>query len=68
MAKRYPEAKLSYLKDFKDKLEDFYYDTIDIKPNDEDQIEDLEKRRIVFKKAEGLYHKLQNLFKTANKK
>ena len=51
MAKCYPDTKLSYLKDFKDKLEDFYFDTIDIKPNDEDQIEDLEKRRIVFKKG-----------------
>ena len=40
-AKRSPDSKTSYLKYFMDKLEEFYFDSIDIKPNNEEQIEDL---------------------------
>ena len=35
--------KLNDLKEFKDKLELFYYGTIEIKSNNEDQIKDFEK-------------------------
>ena len=37
-AKQSPDSKLNYLKDVKNKLEEFQYDTIGIKPNNEDQI------------------------------
>ena len=66
-AKRFPDSKLNYRKNFKDKLE-FYYDAIVIKPYNEHQIEDLEKRRVVFKNAKELYNKLQNISETVGKK
>ena len=41
------DSKLN-LKEFKNKLELFYHDTIEIKPNNEDQIKDLENTKVVF--------------------
>ena len=46
-AKRSLDSKLNNLKEFKDKLELFYYDTIEVKENIEDQVEELEKRKVV---------------------
>ena len=51
--------------EFKDTLELFYYDTEEIKPNNEDQEKDLEKRKVVFKFVTSkLYDKLLNRYKT----
>ena len=44
--KRSLDSKLNDLNEFKDKLELFYYDTIEIMPNNEDQIKDLEERKL----------------------
>ena len=63
-AKRYFDSKLNNLKEFKNKLESFYYDTIEIKPNNEDKIKDLEKRKAVIDTALELYSKLLNIYKT----
>ena len=53
-AKHSPDLKLSYLKDFK--------------PNNEHQIEDLEKRRFAFEKAHESCNKFLNIYKTVHKK
>ena len=45
------DSKRNDLIEFKNKLELFYHDTIKIKPNNEDQIKDLEKRKVVMTKA-----------------
>ena len=50
--------------EFKDTLELFYYDTEEIKPNNEDQEKDLEKRKVVINTASKLYDKLLNIYKT----
>ena len=51
--------------EFKDTLELFYYDTEEIKPNNEDQEKDLEKRKVVIKIVTSkLYDKLLNRYKT----
>ena len=50
--------------EFKDTLELFYYDTEEIKPNNEDQEKDLEKRKVVINTASKLYEKLLNIYKT----
>ena len=50
--------------EFKDTLELFYYDTEEIKPNNEDQEKDLEKRNVVINTASKLYDKLLNIYKT----
>ena len=52
------------MKEFNDKLELFYYDTTEIKPNNEDQIKYLEKRKVVLVTAPELYNKLLNIYKT----
>ena len=57
-------SNLSDLKEFKDKLELFYYDTTEIKPNNEDQIKYSEKRKVVLVTAPELYNKLLNIYKT----
>ena len=53
-AKNSPDLKLTYLKDFK--------------PNNEHQIEDLEKRRFAFEKAHESCNKFLNIYKTVHKK
>ena len=50
--------------EFKDTLELFYYDTEEIKPNNEDQEKDLEKGKVVINTASKLYDKLLNIYKT----
>ena len=45
-AKRSLDSKLNDLIEIKYKLELFYYKTIEIKPNNEDQIKDLEKEEL----------------------
>ena len=51
--------------EFKDTLELFYYDTEEIKPNNEDQEKDLEKRKVVIKIVTSkLYDKLLHIYKT----
>ena len=50
--------------EFKKKLELSYYNTKEIKPNNEDQTKDLEKRKVVLVKASELYNKLLNIYKT----
>ena len=52
------DSKLDHLKKFKDKLELFYYDSIEVKANDKDQIKSFEKRKTVFDTALELYIKL----------
>ena len=62
--KGFPDLKLNGLKEFKDKLKLFYCDTDEIKPNSEDQKNDLEKRKVVVKTAFKLYNKLLNIYTT----
>ena len=51
--KRYLDSKVNHLKDFKDKLELFYHDAIEIKSNNGDQ-----KKRIRRKKSCDSYSSL----------
>ena len=44
--KRSLDSKLNDLREFMDKLELFHYENTEIKPNNEDQIKDLEKGRL----------------------
>ena len=39
------DSKINSLKELRDKLELFYYETVEIKPNKEDKIKDLEKKK-----------------------
>ena len=55
--------KRNDLKEFKDKLELFYYDTIEIKSNNEHKIKDLEERKIVLNTAVELHNKVLNIYK-----
>ena len=57
-AKRSFDSKLKDLKELKDKLELFYYDTIIIKPNNEHKIKDLEEIKVALNTALELYNKL----------
>ena len=52
------------LKEFKKKIELFYYDNIKTKPNNENHIKDLAKRKVVFDTAQELYNKLLSIYKT----
>ena len=61
--KRPLDSKLNDLKDFKNKLKLFYYDNIEIKQNNEDEIKDLKQRKIIFNTALELYNKLLNIHK-----
>ena len=61
--KRSPDSNRNDLKDFKDKLEIFFHDIIDIKLNNKDQIKDLEERKAVFDTALVLYNELLNKYK-----
>ena len=45
-AERCFDSKRNDLIEFKDKLELFYHDDIEIKPNSEDQLKDIEKRKV----------------------
>ena len=49
--KRSPDSKSNYLNDFKDRLEEFYYDTQEIKPNNEAQEKNLVDRKSVINNA-----------------
>ena len=60
-AKRSFYSKQDDLNKFKDILETFYYDTEKIKPNNEAQEKDLEKRKVVIDTASRLYDKLLNI-------
>ena len=42
--KRSLGSKLNDLKEFKDKLELFYHDTVEIKPNNKEQIKEFKKK------------------------
>ena len=55
--------KRNDLKEFKDKLELFYNDTVEIKSNNEHKIKDLEERKIVLNTALELYDKVLNIYK-----
>ena len=44
--KRSLDSKVTGLREFKDKLELFYYEIMEIKPNREDHIKDLEKEKL----------------------
>ena len=48
----------------KDKLELFYHDTVEIKPNNKEQIKDFKKRKVVLTAAHELSDKLQNIHQT----
>ena len=62
--KRSLDSKLNDLKEFKNKLQIFYHDNIEIKPNNEDQMKDLEERKFVSDTALELYNKLPRIYKT----
>ena len=55
--------KLSDLKEFKNKLELFYHDTVEIKPNNKQQIKDCKKKEGVPSTAHELNDKLLNIYK-----
>ena len=61
MVKQSFDSKGNYLIELKDKFKLFYHDTVEIKANNEDQIKDFEKRKVVFTKAYELYDKLLNI-------
>ena len=50
------DPKLNDLKQFKDKLELFYYDAIEIKPNNKHKIKDLEEQKAMFNTPLELYN------------
>ena len=54
-------SKENDLIDFEGILELFYNDTEEIKPNNEDQEKDLEKRKVAINTASKLYDKLLNI-------
>ena len=54
-SKRSFDSKLNDIKEFKDNLQLFYYDTIEIKPNNEHKIRDLDERKVVLNTAIELY-------------
>ena len=58
------DDKRSYLSDFKYKLEEFYYDTQEINPDDETQEKDLVDRKNVINSAPKSYDKLLNKYET----
>ena len=55
------DSKLN-LKEFKDKVELLYHDTIEIKTSNEDQIKDLENTKVVFYIALKLHNRLLNMY------
>ena len=63
--KRSLGLKMNHLKEFKNKLELFYHDTAEIKPNNKEQIEDFKKGKgkVVLNTAYELYDKLLNICK-----
>ena len=58
------DSKLNDLEEFKDKLELFYHDTIEFKPNNKEQMKDFKKRKVGLTTAHELYDKLLNIYKT----
>ena len=58
------DDKRSYLSDFKYKLEEVYYDTQEINPDDETQEKDLVDRKNVINSAPKSYDKLLNKYET----
>ena len=61
-AKRPPDLKLNDLKYFEENLEFFYHDTKKIKPNNEDEEKNLQKRKVVVNTTSKLYDKLLNIY------
>ena len=66
--KRSLDLKLNDLKDSKGKLELFYWDIIEIKPNNKDQVEDIEEKKVVFDTALELQNKLLRIYITQDDK
>ena len=56
------------LKEFKDKLVLFYHDTIEIRPNNANQIKDLENTKVVLHLALKLRNNLLNMYKNQDDK
>ena len=65
--KRPLHSKLN-LKEFKDKLVLFYHDTIEIRPNNENQIKDLENTKVVLYIALKLRNNLLHMYKNQDDK
>ena len=65
--KRPLHSKLN-LKEFKDKLVLFYHDTIEIRPNNESQIKDLENTKVVLYIALKLRNNLLHMYKNQDDK
>ena len=63
-AKRSFYSKQNYLIESKGILELFYHDTEEIKPNNENQEKDLQKRNVVINTASELYNELLNIYET----
>ena len=63
-AKHSFDLKRNDLKEFKDILELFYYDTIEIQPNNEHKIKDIAERKVVLNRVFELYNKLPDIYKT----
>ena len=61
-AKRLPDLKLNDLKYIEENLEFFYHDTEKIKPNNEDEAKNLQKRKVVVNTTSKLYDKLLNIY------
>ena len=66
-AKRFFNSKQIDLKELKNILELFYHDTVEIKPNNQDQIKELKKRKVVIATVSELY-KLSNICLTQYQK
>ena len=56
------DSKLNDLDKFKYQLELFYHDSVEIKPNNKEQIKDFKKRKVVLTTAHKLYDKLLNIY------
>ena len=68
--KRSLDSKLNDLNEstLQNKLQLFYYDNTEIKPNNKDHIKDLGKREVLFDTALELYNKFLNIYKTQHGK
>ena len=67
-AKCFFDLKRNDLVEFKDKFELFYNDPIKFKPNNEEQIKDLEKRKVVIPKGSELNDRFLSIYKAQHDK
>ena len=67
-AKYFFDLKRNDLVEFKDKFELFYNDPIKFKPNNEEQIKDLEKRKVVIPKGSELNDRFLSIYKAQHDK